>query len=122
MTLIKDKLWNWGHLESSHNGCTGLCCRMTPEKFAEEYGIPNAFMVSYGGNIQPPFGPLAGRLSSLGQIKWSVLGDASTPLPEAELGNAGDILDALEAGAILPAAWWMISFRRSGWNALPRRC
>lgn len=98
MTLIKDKLWNWGHLEGSHNGCTRLRCSMTPEEFAEEYGIPNAFMVSYGGNIQPPFAPLAKRLSGLGQIKWSVLGDASTPLPETELGNTEDILEALEAG------------------------
>ncbi|MBE6689560.1 MAG: hypothetical protein E7588_09880 [Ruminococcaceae bacterium] len=90
---LKDKLWNWGHLEGSHNKCTGLECSMTPEQFAREYGIPNAFIVSYGGNIQPPFDGMAQRFSALREVKWSVLGDASTPLPEDELGNTGDILD-----------------------------
>ena len=94
---LKDKLWNWGHLEGSHNECTGLCCHMTPEDFAKEYGIPNAFVVSYGGNIKPPFDAMAGRLSSLSEIKWSVLGDASTPLPDAELGNTEDILAILNS-------------------------
>lgn len=92
---LADKLWNWGHLETSHNACTGLDCHMTPEEFGEVYGIRNVFLVSYGGNIQPPFAPLAKRLSGLREIKWSVLGDASTPLPEDELGNTKDILEAL---------------------------
>lgn len=90
---IKDRLWNWGHLEGSHNACTGLKCSMTPEQFAEEYGVKNAFIVSYGGNIQPPFEELAKRLSPLKEIKWSVLGDASTPLPDDELGWASSICD-----------------------------
>ena len=93
---LLDKFWNWGHLEGSHNECTGLNCSMTPEGFAEEYGIKNAFIVSYGGNIQPPFDDLASRLSSLQEIKWSVLGDASTPLPEAELGNTEDIISVID--------------------------
>ena len=91
MSVLKDKLWNWGHLEGSHNKCTGLECSMTPEKFAEEYGIKKAFIVSYGGNIQPPFCDIAQRFSSLSEIKLSVLGDASTPLPEAELGCTEDV-------------------------------
>ena len=95
MTKLIDRLWNWGHLEGSHNACTGLNCKMTPEEFAEEYGIKNAFLVSYGGNIQPPFDALAKRMQGLREIKWSVLGDASTPLPEAELGNTQDIVDVL---------------------------
>ena len=90
-----DKFWNWGHLEGSHNECTGLKCSMTPEQFADEYGIRNAFIVSYGGNIQPPFDDLAKRLSPLREIKWSVLGDSSTPLPEAELGNTEDIVNVI---------------------------
>lgn len=94
MKLI-DKLWNWGHLEGSHNKCTGLKCFMTPEEFASEYGIQNAFIVSYGGNIQPPFHDFAKRFSCLKEVKWSVLGDASTPLPDAELGNTEDILAVL---------------------------
>lgn len=54
MSKFSEKLWNRGHLEGSHNGCTPFECSMTPEEFAREYGIPNAFIVSYGGNIQPP--------------------------------------------------------------------
>lgn len=92
---LSEKFWNWGHLEGSHNECTGLNCSMTPEQFAEEYGIKKAFIVSYGGNIQPPFDDLALRLSPLDEIKWSVLGDASTPLPEAELGNTEDIISII---------------------------
>ena len=84
MKLV-DKLWNWGHLEGSHNDCTLLSCHMTPEEFAREYGVKRAFIVSYGGNIQPPFAPWAKRFSALKEVKWSVLGDASTPLPSAEL-------------------------------------
>lgn len=95
---LADKLWNWGHLEGSHNKPYGMNCSMTPEGFAGEYGIRKAFIVSYGGNIQPPFGDLARRLSGLDEIVWSVLGDASTPLPEAELGNAEDIIAALNDG------------------------
>ena len=94
MKLI-DKLWNWGHLEGSHNKITKLDCAMTPEDFARVYGIRNAFIVSYGGNIQPPFNHLAKRFSSLKEVKWSVLGDASTPIPDAELGNTEDILAVL---------------------------
>ena len=97
MKLI-DKLWNWGHLEGSHNKCTGLNCSMTPEQFGEEYGIKKAFMVSYGGNIQPPFDSLAKRFSVLNEVKWSVLGDSSSPLPDAELGNTEDIIAALDSG------------------------
>jgi len=98
MAKIVDKLWNWGHLEGSHNKCTGLQCSMTPEEFAREYGIERAFIVSYGGNIQPPFDDMAKRLApSLKEIKWSVLGDSSTPLPDDELGNTGDILNTIDA-------------------------
>ena len=96
MSKLVEKLWNWGHLEGSHNKATELDCSMTPEQFAEEYGIRNAFIVSYGGNIQPPFDNLAKRLAPLREIKWSVLGDASTPLPEAELGNTEDILNVID--------------------------
>jgi hypothetical protein len=94
MKLI-DKLWNWGHLETSHNKVTKLDCTMTPEEFAEVYGIKNAFIVSYGGNIQPPFDTFAKRFSVLNEVKWSVLGDGSTPLPDAALGNTEDIIAVL---------------------------
>lgn len=93
MVKLKEKLWNWGHLEGSHNACVKTECNMTPEQFAEEYDIRNSFIVSYGGNIQPPYENLAKRLSPLREIKWSVLGDASTPLPDAELGNTEDVVE-----------------------------
>lgn len=94
MAKIIDKLWNWGHLEGSHDKCVGCECHMTPEQFGKEYGINKSFIVSYFGNIQPPFDGLAKSMSSLDEIKWSVLGDAGTPLPEHELGNAPDVIAA----------------------------
>ena len=94
MSKLSEKLWNWGHLEGSHNGCTPFECKMTPEEFAREYGIPNAFIVSYGGNIQPPYRDMAKRFSGLREVKWSALGDSSTPLPEHRLGNVPDVLEA----------------------------
>ncbi|MBE6762131.1 MAG: hypothetical protein E7551_07560 [Ruminococcaceae bacterium] len=93
MAKLKEKLWNWGHLEGSHNKIVDFNCTMSPEEFAESYGIKNAFIVSYGGNITPPFSGLAERFSSLNQIKWSILGDASTPLPEEKLGNTNDVIE-----------------------------
>ena len=95
---IIDKLWFWGHLEGSHNQDLGLNCKMTPENFAQEYGIKNAFIVSYGGNIQPPYNTFAKRFSILNEVKWSVLGDASTPLPDDELGNTNDVINVLGVG------------------------
>ena len=96
-----DKLWNWGHLEGSHNKIVPFDCKMSPEGFADEYGIKNSFIVSYGGNIQPPFNDLAKRFSKLNNVKWSVLGDASSPLPDAELGNTDDVIECLsDAGNI----------------------
>lgn len=94
MAKLKDKLWNWGHLEGSHNEWFGLESTMTPEQFAEEYDIRNAFMISFGGNIQPPYHNLAKRLSPLREIKWSILGDKSTPLPDSELGFTDDVIEA----------------------------
>lgn len=93
MSKIVDKLWNWGHLAGSHNSMINLDCKMSPEAFAEEYGIKNTFMVSYGGNIQPPFAPYADKLTSLNEVVWSVLGDGSSPIPEAELGNTNDVIE-----------------------------
>ncbi|MBQ4268537.1 MAG: hypothetical protein IJB97_02675 [Clostridia bacterium] len=100
MAKLIDKLWNWGHLEGSYKECTLLDCNMTPEEFAEEYGIARSFIISYGGNIQAPFEPYAKRFSTLKEVKWSVLGDCSSPLPEAELGNTDDILACLNVDGV----------------------
>ena len=94
MAKIKDRLWNWGHLEGSHNEIVNYECKMSPEQYGKEYGINNSFIVSFGGNIQPPYDKLARRMDSINEIKWSVLGDASTPLPEDELGNTYDVIAA----------------------------
>ena len=98
MSNFTKKLWNWGHLEGSHNDLVGLECQMTPEEFGKEYGIENSFIVSYGGNMQPPFRPFAERFSKLGNVIWSVIGDSSSPLPDDRLGNTKDILEALPYG------------------------
>ena len=94
MKKLVEKLWNWGHLEGSHNEVIADC-KMTPEEYAEEYGIKNAFIVSYAGNIQPPFDDYAKRFSVLNEVKWSVLGDATTDLPDSDLGSTEDILAVL---------------------------
>lgn len=93
MAKLIDKLWNWGHLECSHN-LYGFNCSMTPEQFATEYGIKNAFIISYAGNIQPPFEKMAKRFSCLNNVKWSVIGDASSPLPEDRLGDTNEVIKA----------------------------
>ena len=96
MAKLIDKLWNWGHLEGSHNKCCKMECSMTPEQFAEEYGIKNAFIISYGGNIQPPFDNMAKRFSCLNNVKWSVIGDASSPLPEERLADTNEVIKAAQ--------------------------
>ena len=101
MARLCEKLWNWGHLEGSHDDYTKSKNTMTPEQFAEEYGVKNAFIISFTGNIQPPFDAMAERFSCIRELKWSVLGDASTPIPKHELGNTPDIIDVLDNGAEL---------------------
>ena len=88
-----ENLWNWSHLESSHNHYTKHNSSITPEEFAEEYQIENAFLVSYGGNITPPFEPFAERMKDLRNIKWSILGNSTDPLPESPLGFAEEIIE-----------------------------
>ena len=66
---------------------------MTPEAFAKEYQVENAFLVSYGGNITPPFEPVAERMKDIHNIKWSILGDASSPLPDSPLGFTEEIIE-----------------------------
>ena len=90
---MNNKLWNWGHLETSHNALVKQDCKMTMPEFAKEYNVPNSFVVSYGGNIQAPFDDLAEKLSSIENIKWSILGDASSPLPEDRLGYTDYIIE-----------------------------
>ena len=96
MAKLVEKFWNWGHLEGSHNQWLGMDLKMTPEEFGEVYGIRNSFFVSSKGNIQPPFDALANRTDCLKKVCWSILGDASTPLPEHPLGETEEILRCAE--------------------------
>ncbi len=90
---MDNKLWNWAHLETSHNYWTKQYSDITIEGFAEEFNIKNAFVVSFRDNINPPFDRLADRLTSLNDIKWSIMGDASSSIPEEELGYTEYIID-----------------------------
>ena len=92
MKKLSDTLWNWAHLQGSHNKYMSGDYSISPEDFAKEFGVPNAFIVSFNGNIVPPFDNMAQRFSGLREIKWAVLGDVSTPMPEDELGHTKDIL------------------------------
>ncbi|MBO5836313.1 MAG: hypothetical protein J6Q92_00285 [Oscillospiraceae bacterium] len=98
MKLV-DKLWNWLHLAGSHNQWYPTPCKMTPEEFVEEYGIKNAFVVPFAGNIQPPFAPFAERFKNFRELKWAVMGDTSSGLPEHELGFTLDILEVAKPGS-----------------------
>ena len=37
MAKLSERLWNWGHLEGSHNQILGEDCTMSPEMFEKEY-------------------------------------------------------------------------------------
>ena len=104
MAKLKDKLWNWGHLAGSHNKIVNYECKMSPQQYGEEYGVNNSFIVSYGGNIQPPYNDLALTMSSINDIKWSVLGDGSTPLPDHELGNTLDVIEVAKVAKNITGA------------------
>lgn len=92
MKKFVDTIWNWGHLEGSHNAICKKDCKMTPEEFGKEYGINRSYIVSYGGNIVPPFDKYKDRFQSLSEIKWSVIGDSSSPLPTERLGFTDEII------------------------------
>ena len=89
---LKDKLWNEANLEGSHNQWLGINSTMTPEEFAKEYNVPNAFVVPFKGNIVPPFDEKADRFSVLRETKWSIIGDSSSELPEDEYGYTDEII------------------------------
>lgn len=89
---LSEKLWNEANLEGSHNYYCGLDSHMTPEEFAKEYGIPNAFVVPFKGNIVPPFDKMADRFSCLRELKWAVIGDSSSDIPDDELGYTEEII------------------------------
>ena len=104
MTKLSDKLWNWGHLAGSHNKIVNYECKMSPQQYGEEYGVNNSFIVSYGGNIDAPFDPFAKRFSGLKEIKWSVVGNETSPLADDRLGYTNDIINVLPVGKNITGA------------------
>lgn len=77
---MRDRLWMWGHQEGSHNTHWNLPSpsRMTPAEGALYMGLPNALMVTYGGNPVPPFDREARALTSLKKVVWSIVGDSGS--------------------------------------------
>lgn len=78
----RDRLWLWGHEAGSHTqeGYWGIdgTSRMTPTEAAHYMGLDKVIMVRYDGLPKPPYDQDARALSSVGEVVWSVVGDAKT--------------------------------------------
>lgn len=77
---VRDYFWMWGHQEGSHNRAVHSAgtSRMTPMEAALYLDIPNAMMVGYGGQPEPPFNQYAKSLVGLRNLVWSIVGDGSS--------------------------------------------
>jgi hypothetical protein len=91
MDQVRDRFWIWGHEAGSHTGPKAQqlwaipgTSRMTPTEAAHYMGIPNCVMVVYNNLPTPPFYQHALALSSLKQVVWSVIGDASSTRNDQE--------------------------------------
>lgn len=75
-SVVKDRLWLWGHDAGSHNESWGLPkpSRITPVEAAFYLGVPNVIMVRYLGRPALPFDQYAVPFRSLSQVVWSVVG------------------------------------------------
>jgi hypothetical protein len=75
-SLVKDRLWLWGHDAGSHNESCGLPrpSRITPVEAASYLDIPNIIMVRYLGRPSLPFDQYAVPFRSLKQVVWSIVG------------------------------------------------
>ena len=76
MSVVRDRLWIWGHEAGSHNDRYGLSgsSRMTPAEGALYLGVPNLIMVRYDDLPGPPFDQYARALSPLSRVVWSIVG------------------------------------------------
>ena len=93
METIRDRLWIWGHLAGSHNGWGGKGMSvMSPSEGAHYIGARNVFMVSFGGNLQPPFDRYSKCLESMREVKFSIVGDGSSPEKGDSMGDLEEVI------------------------------
>src|SRR5438270_3965790 len=75
-SVVRDRLWLWGHDAGSHNASWGLPkpSRITPVEAAFYLGVPNVIMVRYSGRPPLPLDQYAVPFRPLRQVVWSVVG------------------------------------------------
>lgn len=80
MSIVRDKLWMWGHEAGSHDAHFAIPkgSRMTPVESCFYFGIPNLIMVAYQGQPAPPFTRHAIAMRPLKQVVWSIIGDSGS--------------------------------------------
>jgi hypothetical protein len=91
-SLVRDRLWLWGHDAGSHNDGWGLPgpSRITPVAAASYLGIPNLIMVRYQGRPPLPLDQYALALRTLRRVVWSAVG-AHGQTDEAERAHVLDL-------------------------------
>ena len=93
METIRDRLWIWGHPAGSHNGWGGKGISvMSPCEGAHYIGARNVFMVSFGGNLQPPFDRYSKCMESMREVKFSIIGDSSSPAKGDSMGDLDEVI------------------------------
>lgn len=93
MDTLRDRLWIWGHLAGSHDQCIKPDrSAMSPLEGALYLGANNVFMISYAGSPTPPFDKYNRALGSLRQVKWSIVGDSSSPENAGSLGATEEVI------------------------------
>ena len=77
----RTKFWVWGHAPGSHNGLYGIPgqSQITPAEGAKLLSIDQIIMVRYAPHA---IEPLAGSLSDLREVVWSLVGAGGNTSPE----------------------------------------
>lgn len=82
---LRDRFWIWGHEAGCYHRLAnnvwripGTSSRMTVAEAAFYMGIPNAIMVRFGNQPQPPFRQHALPLLPLKRFIWSIVGDSGS--------------------------------------------
>lgn len=89
MSVVRDRLWIWGHEAGSHDRSwnTPGPSRMTPAEGAFYLGVPNLIMVRYEDKPAPPYIQYARSFRPLRQFVWSIVG-AGGVTSDDEVGQA----------------------------------
>ena len=76
MSIVRDKLWLWGHEEGSHNEEWDLpaASQITPAQAAENMGLPNVIMVRYRKDYDAE--AYAASLRCVDRVIWSIVGNS----------------------------------------------